>query len=59
MVESIYGLPVHGYLREIIEVSIMQELVDKFARATSVAAIVVDVDGSPVTIPSNFSEFCR
>ncbi|MQL53303.1 histidine kinase [Desulfofundulus thermobenzoicus] len=59
MVESIYGLPVHGYLREIIEVSIMQELVDKFARATSVAAIVVDVDGSPVTIPSNFSEFCQ
>lgn len=57
--EFAYGLPVQGYLRELVAVNLLQEIVDRFARATGVAAIVVDVDGAPITRPSNFTEFCR
>lgn len=59
MQESIYGLKINGYLREIVEVPRLQEVVDKFSKATGLAAIVTDVDGVPITRPSNFSRFCE
>jgi len=59
MKEYVYGLKVNGYLREIVEVYRLQEVVDKFAKATGLAAIVTDVDGVPITRPSNFNVFCN
>jgi len=59
MVEGVYGLKVNGYLREVVEVFRLQEVVDKFAKATSVAAVVTDIDGVPITEPSNFTTFCK
>lgn len=59
MTECVYGLKVNGYLREIVDVPRLQEVVDKFAKATGLAAIVTDVDGVPITKPSNFSYFCK
>lgn len=54
-----HGLEVQGFLREIVEVPRLQEVLDKFAKATCLAAIVTDVDGVPITQPSNFTRFCK
>ncbi|WP_051533810.1 sensor histidine kinase [Desulfitibacter alkalitolerans] len=59
MKDSIYGLKVDGYLREVIDISRLQEVIDKFSAATSMGAVVSDVDGIPITKPSNFTNFCR
>lgn len=59
MTDLMCGLAVYGYLREIVNVSRLQEVVDKFAKATGVAAIVADTDGVAITKPSNFSRFCN
>lgn len=50
---------VHGRLDETVELDRLQEILDKFARATSIAAIVADVDGVPITKPSNFTRHCQ
>lgn len=59
MAKHLHGLTVQGYLREIVDVDRLQAVVDKFAKATNLAAVVTDVDGVPITNPSNFSEHCR
>jgi len=59
MQNSIYGLKVDGYLREVIDISRLQEAIDKFSMATSMGAVVSDVDGIPITKPSNFTSFCK
>ncbi len=52
----------HNYKRfvlaEIVNTQILQEIQDKFSETTGIAAVVVDVDGKPVTRPSKFTEFC-
>lgn len=44
-------------LTDLIDINILQEFQDKFSKATGMASISVDNNGS-VTKPSNFSEFC-
>ncbi|MBP2649290.1 MAG: histidine kinase [Firmicutes bacterium] len=46
-------------LEEIVNIDILQEIQDKFCKATGLAAIIVDVAGKPVTLPSEFTEFCK
>ena len=45
-------------LQDIIDVKFLQQFQDQFARSLGVASITVDVDGNPVTKPSNFTKFC-
>lgn len=45
-------------LTELIDVEILQEIQDSFSNLTGLAALTADVDGSPVTAGSNFSNFC-
>jgi ligand-binding sensor protein/anti-sigma regulatory factor (Ser/Thr protein kinase) len=46
-------------LRNIVDLQVLQEVQDKFAEATGVAAIIADSEGQAITKPSNFSRFCR
>ncbi|HMM21097.1 MAG TPA: PocR ligand-binding domain-containing protein [Selenomonadales bacterium] len=46
-------------LGEIVNTRILQEIQDKFCEATGLAAVIVDIDGKPVTTPSNFRRFCN
>ena len=45
-------------LHEIVNLRVLQEIQDKFCDATGLAAVIVGVDGEPVTKPSNFTSFC-
>lgn len=47
------------HLRDVVDVEIMQEIQDKFADATGMAAVIVDYQGKPVTRYSNFTHFCQ
>ncbi|VBB05290.1 signal transduction histidine kinase internal region [Lucifera butyrica] len=46
-------------LGEIVNVSILQEIQDKFSEVTGLASVIVDVNGKPVTSPSRFTGFCN
>lgn len=45
-------------LRDLIDVEILQDIQDRFAEATGLAAVTVDFRGKPVTRYSKFSKFC-
>lgn len=45
-------------IRDIFDKKFLQEIQDYFAEALGVASIAVDLEGEPITTPSNFSEFC-
>jgi len=47
------------HLQDVVDVEIMQEIQDKFADATGMAAVIVDYQGKPVTRYSNFTHFCQ
>lgn len=46
-------------LTEIIDIEVLQEVQDKFAQATGLAAVIADKDGNPLTRPSCFTRFCE
>lgn len=46
-------------LPELIEVEILQEIQDAFAEANEVASVITDLDGKPITQPSNFCDVCQ
>ncbi|EGO64761.1 PocR ligand-binding domain-containing protein [Acetonema longum] len=46
-------------LSDIVNMQVLQEIQDRFADATGLAAVIVDVNGSPVTTPSNFTRLCN
>lgn len=46
-------------LENFVDINLLQEVQDKFAQATGLAAITVDYSGNPITKYSNFSQFCR
>lgn len=46
-------------LGEIVDTKILQEIQDKFTEATGMGAVIVDIEGNPVTNPSNFTSFCN
>lgn len=45
-------------LQDIIDLKFLQDFQDSFADALGVASITVDINGTPVTTPSNFTDFC-
>ena len=47
------------HLTDIIPLEDLQRLQDDFVDMAHVASIIVDVDGTPITKPSNFTNFCK
>ncbi|MGN0437165.1 MAG: PocR ligand-binding domain-containing protein [Lachnospiraceae bacterium] len=45
-------------ITDLIEVEYLQKIQDAFAQMTGMASITTDVEGKPVTKPSNFTDFC-
>lgn len=45
-------------LKDIFDIDFLQKFQDDFSTAVGFSSITVDIDGTPVTNPSNFSEFC-
>lgn len=45
-------------LNDVIDIRVLQCLQDEFAKGVGVASITVDLDGNPITTPSNYSRFC-
>ena len=45
-------------LRDLFDLDFLQEFQDTFAEIAGIAAITVDLDGNPVTRPTNFTDFC-
>ncbi len=44
---------------DLFDVAEIQRLQDDFARATGVASVITDLDGTPITTPSNFCRLCQ
>ena len=45
--------------QDLFDLEEIQSIQDTFAKATGVASIITDTDGSPITKPSNFCRLCR
>ena len=43
---------------DLFEIETVQHLQDQFSNATGVASIITQVDGTPITQPSNFTRLC-
>ncbi len=46
-------------LQELFNIEEIQRLQDEFAQATGVASIITNIDGTPITKPSNFCRLCN
>lgn len=46
-------------LKNYIDIEVLQEIQDKFSKATGLSAVTVDFRGKPITSYSNFSPFCK
>lgn len=46
-------------LTDILDIRDLQELQDSFAKANNVASSIVDLQGQPITEPSNHSQVCK
>ncbi|MBP2630313.1 MAG: histidine kinase [Firmicutes bacterium] len=45
-------------LADVIDTNLLQHFQDDFAKGVGVASITVDLEGKPVTKPSNYTRFC-
>lgn len=45
-------------LTDLYDLNFLQKFQDHFSAALGVATITVDIDGNPITQPSNFTDFC-
>lgn len=45
-------------IEEFFEIGSLQEMQDEFALSLGISSIITDVDGNPVTNPSNFTSLC-
>ena len=46
-------------IKDVIDAKELQTLLEKWAKATDIAFVGVDVDGTPITKETNFTPFCR
>jgi len=46
-------------LKEIIDLQVLQQMQDKFARATGLASVIVNKEGEPMTLYSNYTRYCQ
>ena len=44
---------------QLFDVDEVQKIQDAFSKATGVASIITEIDGTPITKPSGFSYFCN
>ena len=44
---------------DLFDIAVIQKIQDDFSAATGVASIITNIDGSPITRPSNFCRLCR
>lgn len=47
------------HLTDLIPLEQLQAMQDSFARATGVGSLITEVDGTPITKPSNFCKLCK
>ncbi|MRY42859.1 chemotaxis protein, partial [Parabacteroides distasonis] len=45
-------------LRDIIDLKFLQKFQDDFAQSMNIASITVDKNGTPVTMPSSYTNIC-
>jgi signal transduction histidine kinase/CheY-like chemotaxis protein/HPt (histidine-containing phosphotransfer) domain-containing protein len=45
-------------LTDLFEVDMLQRIQDAFAKMTGISAIITDAEGTPVTVGTNFTDFC-
>jgi two-component system LytT family sensor kinase len=45
-------------LNHLVNVEVLQEIQERFAAATGLGVIIANEHGEPITIPSNFTNFC-
>lgn len=45
-------------IHELVDTELLQRVLDVFVRATGLASVVTDINGTPVTSLANFSDFC-
>ena len=45
-------------IEHFIDINFLQKFQDSFARSVGVASIIVNNEGTPITKPSNFTDFC-
>lgn len=45
-------------LSDIIEINVLEHIIEKFSKATKIAAVVVDYKGEPITKYTGFTHFC-
>lgn len=46
------------YLTNLIDIDMLQRIQDAFGDMTGMAVVTVDDKGAPVTVPTNFTDFC-
>ena len=47
------------YIEDVVDVKELQTLQDNWAKATDLAFVTVDCNGTPITKQSNFTPFCK
>ena len=45
--------------REVVDLDVLQEIIDSFAKSLQCGAVLTTLEGVPITQPSNFTSFCR
>ncbi|QAT40391.1 PocR ligand-binding domain-containing protein [Clostridium sp. JN-9] len=45
-------------LNQVVDLSTLQDIQDKFAKVVGLSSVIVDEDGVPYGTPSNFTKFC-
>ena len=46
-------------ISELLKIDLLQRIQDDFSKVCHVASIIYDLDGKPITMPSNFCGYCR
>ncbi|MCB0193461.1 MAG: PocR ligand-binding domain-containing protein [Anaerolineae bacterium] len=59
MIQQLAESPAKGLsVEDVVDISVLQRIQDRFAKAMGVAAVTVDRNGKPVTEASNFQSIC-
>ena len=45
-------------VQDIFDIELLQQIQDSFARAVGMTAVTVDLEGSPITKPTDWTDFC-
>lgn len=45
-------------IKDVIDINMLQNFQDNFARSMDIASVTVDINGNPVTKPSAYTDFC-